>query len=54
MMKRWELSALTKTGEVIDTTIVEANDRVEALRKSKALFRWQGLNRKMRLRILKK
>lgn len=53
-MKTWELSALTDNGDVIDTTEVYANNRGEALEISRNIFLFQGLNHKMRLRLVKK
>ena len=53
-MKTWELAALTDNGEVIDTTEVYANNRGEALEISRNIFLFQGLNHKMRLRLVKK
>lgn len=53
MTKQWTLTALTKAGEVVDTTTIDANDRAEALRRAKTLFMWQKLNYKFKLNLKK-
>ena len=52
-MKKYKLSVLTHDGSVVDTTIIEAKDRIEALKNSRILCRMQGINNKISLRLLR-
>jgi hypothetical protein len=52
-MKHWRLTILTHNGGEVDSTMISANNREEALKISNNLLSWQGIKYKYTLRLIK-
>lgn len=52
-MKHWRLTVLTHDGGIVDSTMITAINRAEALKNAKQLLQWQGIRDKYTLKLIK-